>query len=517
MRYLELGIFIIFFFLVCCKLTRINVLLGKIIFGIISLFSIVDILSIQTIDEHIGYSFFILCKRGIDNITSTIYTINFMIAISILILIVVIMYRGMVRSSRYIYKNINKCVILFVIFGSCSFLQSSVIKSLYDGINLSFRRYGDKNLEDILYTLGISDINFKVSKELTGTKGKNIVIIYVGGLEQNFLDNKLFPNLTPNLNKFIERTEWNLYKNYYCNGYKNMISGSMYTIQTGIPSYFGLAGDSALKNIIYSKAPTVGSVLDKAGYSLVYVGGKNSRVFESGGNFLEKIGYSLDKVNGRDYDIFQEGKNKYLELSKTGSFNLNIIASDINNPKLKKDERFKTLFGKYDNMEYNVAVLDYLIGDFINFIEKQPNGKDTVIFIIPDHFTPDKLLNEVERKKLKNKDRKLFLLTNTNIEGYEDRELNYHGYQVGDMILKGGEIDTNIKFLKDLVPNFDHRWINKNRVMLIELNYTLNNLVDKKKYGYSRRDSISSIRRKQELEADIDIMLATCLSGEQNK
>lgn len=513
MKYLELGIFIIFFFLVCCKLIRVNSILSKIIFGIVALISTIDIISIQTVDEHIGYTFFILCKRGLDNIIVTICSIHFTVALLILFLIVVILFRIMGKCYRYLIKNITICTVLFVIFGSCSFLPNSVIKSLYDGINLSFRKYGDKNIEDILYNLGISDLNFKTSKDITGIAGKNIVIIHLGGLEQNFLDNNLFPNLTKNINRIIERSEWSLYKNYYCNGYKNMVFGSMYTLQTGIPSYFGLAGDSALKNIVHSKVATVGGVLNKAGYDLLYVGQKNSEEFKSGGNFLEKIGYKLDKVQGRDYDVFQEAKRKYIELSKNGKFNLNIVASDINNSNLEKDRRFEKIYGKnYDNIEYNVAVLDYLVGDFIKFIEEQENYKDTVIFIIPNQFISNKYLNRDEQCCIERKERKLFILTNANIEGYEDKDLNHRGYEVGDMILKGGEVGTNLKFLKDLVPNFNHKWIAKNRVMLIELNYTLNNLIDKKKYN--KVDKISLLK-KTELKADIDIMLATCLNEEQ--
>ena len=81
---------------------------------------------------------------------------------------------------------------------------------------------------------------------------------------------------------------------------------------------------------------------------------------------------------------------------------------------------------KYENdLEHSIKSLDYLIGNFIEFLEKENLIENTAIFISADHSLPiNKSLNYINNK-LKNTDRSLYLISNKDINS-EDEILQVH-------------------------------------------------------------------------------------------
>ena len=113
-----------------------------------------------------------------------------------------------------------------------------------------------------------------------------------------------------------------------------------------------------------------------------------------------------------------------------------------------KDDRMDDLIGsKYGNdLEHSIKSLDYLIGNFIEFLEKENLIENTAIFISADHSLPiNKSLNYINNK-LKNTDRSLYLISNKDINS-EDEILQVH---LPKILLNSANIKHNHKFFYEL-------------------------------------------------------------------
>ena len=144
-------------------------------------------------------------------------------------------------------------------------------------------------------------------------------------------------------------------------------------------------------------------VLNKVNYHQVYIGGKK-RTFSGKYHFLKMHGYDevygvkellreykyIDKNNltnwsVKDFDIFKVAKEKYTELSKTNKpFNLTISTLANHYPNGIEDTRCRNT--NSNGMLNAVECTNDLIADFISFLEKQENYRDTIVVLIPDHL-----------------------------------------------------------------------------------------------------------------------------------
>lgn len=60
--------------------------------------------------------------------------------------------------------------------------------------------------------------------------------------------------------------------------------GGMYVAQTGMQPWFGINGNETFQNITETNFPSVGAVLEKAGYNQVFMNGA-SLLYAGKGNF----------------------------------------------------------------------------------------------------------------------------------------------------------------------------------------------------------------------------------------
>ena len=122
--------------------------------------------------------------------------------------------------------------------------------------------------------------------------------------------------------------------------------------------------------------------------------------------------------------------------------------------------------------EYCMACLDYLLGDFVDFVAAQPGGRETAIVILGDHLMMGSENNTPILGRLKKRPRTVALLTNRRAAGWDPRgEIGF--YNVPRLILDLAGIKHNALFLDGLVPNLSPRTIEARSAELTALNLRL--------------------------------------------
>ena len=312
--------------------------------------------------------------------------------------------------------------------------------------------------------------NYIYPKDIKAQKGKNLVVIYLESFENTFLTSDRLDGLTPRIKRLI-KNGWYQYNNYNEAEGANWTSGALFATQTSFPSFFELELFSSFPEISYLDLISWSRVLKVAGYKNTFM--MSDQTFYGGKEYLLKlleydiknylIPISQDTFwQGHDLDLFEAAKKEYLELSKNPPFNLTLLSVDTHFPKGTPDLRLKDKVNvnANDMHKFTIATTDYLVGDFIDFIYKQPNAENTVIVILGDHLmmgdafiTP--LVKEMSQK------RKVLLVTNNPIKNYsKDTPIFY--YDMPKIILDLAEVKNNAVWSKDLFPEMSEEFTKRN-------------------------------------------------------
>jgi len=378
--------------------------------------------------------------------------------------------------KKLILKNHVTATILFIliaIMSSPSGLGSESYK-IYEILTVS-----SESFEDALSNLGISAESYVRPQQVKATKGKNIIVISLESIEQGYISSD-FKEITPNLTRLSK--ELTYYSNFPESPGSKWTSASLYTHQVGMPAFFKGSGNEFFQNSSEVKLTGLGHILNKAGYKTTYFMGNP----ESAGIKDILTAYTIDimsedSFDGKypdygwglhDYDLFNEAKVALKELkNKKEPFAFFMSTVSTHFPKGIYDIRMKEFVPeRNDSLEFSVASLDYMLGDFINFLKDEKILDNTAIFIFPDHLlmgNKNKVLN-----KLKKNPRQLFLLTNIT-EEKPPKKTHEKLYQIDlpRMILDGSEVKTNAKFLTDYISTDDTiSYLNANRAKLTVLN-----------------------------------------------
>lgn len=341
--------------------------------------------------------------------------------------------------------------------------------------------------EQILSKLGAQG-EYLAPDKVVAQKGKNLVVIYCESLEANFLQNKNFANEVPNLNNLVAQ-DWRSYSNYKCLDGADWTVGALYATQTGLPAYLGVNSDTLFGGVRQSNAVSYAGVLKQAGYNNLLLSNGDMN-FAGTGNIMRCFGYEVkghDKCQDavktvwgvHDYDLFRMAKAEYAKLVQGGEpFNLTLLTVDTHFPKGVPDKRMLPYVNANipdGTHEFALASLDYLLGDFVKFIEAQPNGKETVIVILGDHLLMGDFRHTPIIKKFENKPRRVALLTNKANAGFgEAEELAY--YDIPQIILNLAEVKHNAKFSKELFPQMGEQFVADNKELFTSLNLKLNGM-----------------------------------------
>lgn len=341
--------------------------------------------------------------------------------------------------------------------------------------------------EQILAKLGAQEKYVAVDK-VTAQAGKNLVIIYCESLESNFLQNKNFVDEVPNLNKLVEQG-WHNYTNYRALDGADWTVGALYATQTGLPAYLGANSDTLFGGVRKTGAVSYAGVLAQAGYkNLLLSNGDMS--FAGTGNIMNCFGYEVkgheqcaDGVKTvwgvHDYDLFRMAKAEYAKLAQGGKpFNLTLLTVDTHFPKGVPDKRMRPYVNDRvpsGTHEFALASLDYLLGDFIKFVQSQPNGENTVIVILGDHLLMGDFRHTPIIKKFDNQPRRVALVTNQPVLNLGKADAIAY-CDLPHIILNLAEVKHNAKFSKDIFPEMNEKFVADNKELFTSLNLKLNGM-----------------------------------------
>ncbi len=304
------------------------------------------------------------------------------------------------------------------------------------------------------------------------SSGKNIIIISMESLEKGYLNGE-FKSVTPNLNKL--KNQWT-YIDLEENPGSNWTSGSLYTLLTGFPGFFGTFHNGIFKDVYYSHITSISHVFQKLNYKTLFLNGNTdfSGVKEmlSTLEFDKIIDYKNSQKTGhesfyglRDKDLFKIAKSQIDNYEKSNdNFALFISTTDTHFPAGIYDERMEGVISpQKTQLEFCVASLDYLIGDLISYLEYKNLLENTSIYLFPDHLKmgdPSVFKNSGKRG--------LFCITNSNTLKIDSTKL----YQIDlpKIILNGANINHNLKFFTDYIKGDKIEYINNNILGITEIN-----------------------------------------------
>lgn len=245
-------------------------------------------------------------------------------------------------------------------------------------------------------------------KRVVAAPGKNLVLLYLESGERIYWDPKVFPGLTPNLDRLRkEGLDFSGFETF--SGATYTIAG-MFASQCGIPLFSSpfagldaVATNDTNRTTFHPKLTCLGNVLHKAGYTQVYMGGAPIQ-FSNKGLFYREHGYDealgLQQLEARaggklpeagwglyDSALFQVALAKYRQLEAAGKpFNLSMITLDTHPPHGRPSPGCPKYAANPNSMLQAVHCTDYLVGKFIAALKKQPGWKNTVVVIMSDHL-----------------------------------------------------------------------------------------------------------------------------------
>lgn len=323
----------------------------------------------------------------------------------------------------------------------------------------------------------------------TAIAGKNLLVIYMEGVDSVYTDETVFPGLTPNLNRFAASglTLTNM----------RQVSGSEWTVGGLIATSCGtpllqetsISGNTALFSSLLNETDCLGDILARADYRQTFMGGASLN-FAGKGRFFKS--HQFDRILGREellaqlpdpdyvngwglYDdsLFAMALKEFDTLSASASpFNLTLLTVDTHHPNGEPSASCPAYPTIDNSILHSVHCTDYLIGNFIDSLEQHPAFADTLVVLMSDHLAMRNnafgLFPEgYERKRL-------FIALNSEIKGSIDTLaspmdvaptiLELIGVQHDSQFLAGGNLlqDSHRAISNTVAINSEISYINSN-------------------------------------------------------
>ena len=428
------------------------------LFSIATVFYSLQAISMLTIMWDMNYHFITnLFEPTNYTVAFTTYREYAWLAIGVIILLIIVLY----FINKYLKIKNNK-VRYTVIAICCAFLITP----------FSLVNRFSKVIYKILYNPSYTESYQDLFTELTGEKfvdkndikvnkvsNKNLVLIFLESYEQNFLNEKYFLGISDYVRNLTTQGEF--YSNIEQIEGSSWTMAGIHTVLCGTPEIYSVRKNKLFKTVTISNLVCFTDVLQKAGYNQVYLGGE-FKTFAGKSYFLELHGYNEvygDKEifselkvkeedkwgwGAKDREVFEIAKKKYIELSKKNKpFNLTISTIAPHAPAGIFDERCRNT---NENSTLNaIQCDDDLLRDFIKFLQQQPNYKDTIIVLLPDHLlmasNASDILNKIGNRKLYS-----IVLNTGKTEEFSNKILYT---DMARIILDKLDINSNVEFLME--------------------------------------------------------------------
>lgn len=282
------------------------------------------------------------------------------------------------------------------------------------------------NLLTYIFTSQVADdfSEYFVQPKTTVTvaKPKNIIYFYLESLERNYMDEKLFPGLLPELHK-IEKESVSFTEVGQTVG-GNWTMAGMVSSQCGLPLLSVFTNENFHMNAFMPNAVCLGDILKSNGYHLEFMGGAEME-FAGKGLFYQDHGFTA--VKGKEellkdipdakyinnwglYDdtLYDKILQRVKELRQTntpwGIFSINIGTHQPEGFLSHSCTNIKYGDGS-DNLLNAAQCTDYLLGKIYKALKDEGVLDDTLIVFASDHFAPVMVkpyakLNSQERHNL---------------------------------------------------------------------------------------------------------------------
>ena len=242
---------------------------------------------------------------------------------------------------------------------------------------------------------------------------KNLILVYLEGLEANYLDKELFGTISPELDAIVDKSL--KFENIYqveATGWS--LAGTIAT-QCGVPTLpFGAKQLDEMHDIprIMPGVTCLGDVLTSEGYNINYVASTkivgNKMGFYGFDNFFDT--HSYDNIVDRDVIVerFKLPDFKPLESSAWGLYDSQLFdaAYEVVKELDKQDHPFSVAMSTMDThgpavislpcqtdgkdiserMEDSVACAGRLLSEFLEKLERSVNLDDYRVVIVSDHL-----------------------------------------------------------------------------------------------------------------------------------
>jgi len=378
------------------------------------LFEMTQLVAFYLQGEGFTESFFFHFTFNTVQETWSVYPLLTIGMMLILLIFIVAIYINIVKfKSLPIY-------LVIIIIGIVPLLDSAVKSFMYNSFLKPVDTYEFNTTQ--LQKLGLNS-NAIMQEKLTATSGKNLVLIYLESLESIYLDETIFPELTPNLKAIA--TKGLSFSNMY------QTSGTSWTIAGIVASQCGtpllnknniINGNDLMQGGFLANATCLSDILNTAGYVQEYLGGASNK-FAGKGDFLQDHNYNI--INGLDelaskvdnynigwgiYDdsLFKIAVKEYTRLANTKQpFNLTLLTLDTHHPEGRPSPSCKAYIHQDDSILHAVHCTDQLVTKFINEISQHPAFKNTIVVLFSDHLA---MRNSAEKFYPKEYQRKLFWL-----------------------------------------------------------------------------------------------------------
>ncbi len=304
--------------------------------------------------------------------------------------------------------------------------------------------------------------------------GKNIIILSLESFEKAFLHD-VNRELTPNLRK--RKEAWTFYEMKSNQG-SGWTAGSLYTVFTGLPSFFIGHPNFYFEGATEDKLISLGDILNRCGYESYHL--SNDASFAGTKDILNVFGINnvLDGTFGGKYtesplsgaydkDIFKEAKEILSERKSKKPFMLFIATTQTHCPDGWVDDRMlQFIERKNTDLETAAVSTDWLVEDFISFLKKNNILENTVIYLFPDHtFMGGKNIFKNTKEN-----RGLWFMTNADKNDLHIDPSNFYQIDILPNILSGAKIKHNVRFLSDFIQKDKDEFIRENKEILTALN-----------------------------------------------
>lgn len=340
---------------------------------------------------------------------------------------------------------------------------------------------------------------------------KNIIYIYLESLESNYMDESLFPGLTPELRK-IEKESVSFTNIGQTVGASWTMAG-MVASQCGLPLLTTFANNHFSINNFLPNALCLGDILMSKGYHLEYFGGADT-AFAGKGLFYKNHGFSV--VKGKNEFINEVSDDKYInnwgvsddklydllfarieklneKSNPWGIFSINIGTHQPDGYLAHLCRDFKYGDGG-DKLLNAVYCTDMLIGKLYQSLKKTKILENTVIVFSSDHLAPVMVqpFETLQKKERHN----IFMIAGSGIKPAKNTRagttLDIPSTLLGFMNYGSHPIAFG-RDLNGLLPTLPERFLNK---ALIDLKIQAwRKIIDTKFWGYPSLDHQVAINR----------------------